>query len=215
MPRLRGSSSDASNGGDIGNGCCGAGADKPLENELGHLSEMGTPRQTGRQLNGWRWPIGARSPRHRPAIASPSAGQSRAIARPSPGHRRAIARPSPGHRRAIARPSPRHRPAVAGPWPRQLGSTGRILITQVTPSLSIIGDINTNTNTNNNDSIYSEIVLQKNKQTNKQTNKPKRVDQGSQTADVQTLLLAEAFIVCHCNRVVSKHVGFMYLLAMK
>ena len=193
MPRLRGSSSDASNGGDIGNGCCGAGADKPLENELGHLSEMGTPRQTGRQLNGWRWPIGARSPRHRPAIASPSAGQSR----------------------AIARPSPRHRPAVAGPWPRQLGSTGRILITQVTPSLSIIGDINTNTNTNNNDSIYSEIVLQKNKQTNKQTNKPKRVDQGSQTADVQTLLLAEAFIVCHCNRVVSKHVGFMYLLAMK
>ena len=193
VPRLRGSSSDASNGGDIGNGCCGAGADKPLENELGHLSEMGTPRQTGRQLNGWRWPIGARSPRHRPAIASPSAGQSR----------------------AIARPSPRHRPAVAGPWPRQLGSTGRILITQVTPSLSIIGDINTNTNTNNNDSIYSEIVLQKNKQTNKQTNKPKRVDQGSQTADVQTLLLAEAFIVCHCNRVVSKHVGFMYLLAMK
>ena len=148
MPRLRGSSSDASNGGDIGNGCCGAGADKPLENELGHLSEMGTPRQTGRQLNGWRWPIGARSPRHRPAIAAPS----------------------PGHRRVIAGSSPRHRPAVAGPWPRQLGSTGRILITQVTPSLSIIGDINTNTNTNNNDSIYSEIVLQK-KQTNKQTNK--------------------------------------------
>ena len=105
VPRLRGSSSDASNGGDIGNGCCGAGADKPLENELGHLSEMGTPRQTGRQLNGWRWPIGARSPRHRPAIAAPSPGHRRAIARPSPRHRRVIAASSPGRGRSMAAPT--------------------------------------------------------------------------------------------------------------
>jgi len=101
VPRLRGSSSDASNGGDIGNGCCGAGADKPLENELGHLSEMGTPRGDRAAIErvavANRRPITASSPRHRLTIA-----------RPSPRHRPAIAASSPGHRRVIARPWPVH-----------------------------------------------------------------------------------------------------------